>query len=95
LQLISLAFANFEFVGGNIFRGVTGLYGVLLAARIIGWGSPGSLPLPARTSPALGGDLVPRVQVLRTTMTIEVDSRRCRPSYDMETGSEDSLECEV
>jgi hypothetical protein len=46
-------------VGGNTFRGITGLYCVLLGARIIGWGSPGSLPLPARTSPALGGDLAP------------------------------------
>ena len=38
LALISLVFAIFQFVGGNIFRGVTGVFGVLLGAGIIGWG---------------------------------------------------------
>jgi hypothetical protein len=38
LALISLVFAIFSFVGGNILRGVTGVFGVLLGAGIIGWG---------------------------------------------------------
>ena len=38
LALISLVFAIFQFVGGNILRGVTGVFGVLLGAGIIGWG---------------------------------------------------------
>ena len=38
LTLISLVFAVFSFVGGNLMRGVTGVAGVLLGAGIIGWG---------------------------------------------------------
>ena len=38
LALISLVFAIFSFVGGNILRGITGVFGVLLGAGIIGWG---------------------------------------------------------
>lgn len=37
LALISLVFAIFSFVGGNL-RGITGVFGVLLGAGIIGWG---------------------------------------------------------
>jgi len=38
LTLISLVFAVFSFVGGNLMRGFTGVAGVLLGAGIIGWG---------------------------------------------------------
>jgi hypothetical protein len=38
LALISLVFAIFSFVGGNILRGITGVFGVLLGAGTIGWG---------------------------------------------------------
>ena len=38
LALISLVFSIFSFVGGNLMRGVTGVFGVLLGAGIIGWG---------------------------------------------------------
>ena len=36
--LIGLVFSVFGFVGGNILRGVTGAFGAILGAGIIGWG---------------------------------------------------------
>ena len=36
--LIGLIFSVFGFVGGNILRGVTGAFGAVLGAGIIGWG---------------------------------------------------------
>jgi hypothetical protein len=36
--LIGLIFSVFGFVGGNILRGVTGAFGAILGAGIIGWG---------------------------------------------------------
>ena len=36
--LIGLIFSVFGFVGGNIFRGVTGAFGAIIGAGIIGWG---------------------------------------------------------
>jgi hypothetical protein len=36
--LIGLVFSVFGFVGGNIFRGVTGAFGAIIGAGIIGWG---------------------------------------------------------
>ena len=36
--LVGLIFSVFGFVGGNIFRGVTGAFGAIIGAGIIGWG---------------------------------------------------------
>lgn len=36
--LIGLIFSVFGFIGGNILRGVTGAFGAVLGAGIIGWG---------------------------------------------------------
>jgi exosortase/archaeosortase len=36
--LMGLVFSVFGFIGGNILRGVTGAFGAVLGAGIIGWG---------------------------------------------------------
>ena len=36
--LMGLVFSVFGFIGGNILRGVTGAFGAILGAGIIGWG---------------------------------------------------------
>ena len=36
--LIGLIFSVFGFIGGNILRGITGAFGAVLGAGIIGWG---------------------------------------------------------
>jgi hypothetical protein len=51
--LISLIFATFSFVGGNIMRGVTALAGVLIGAGIIGWGPGWVTSLTGQTVTAI------------------------------------------
>lgn len=36
--LMGLIFSVFGFIGGNILRGVTGAFGAIIGAGIIGWG---------------------------------------------------------
>ena len=36
--LVGLIFSVFGFIGGNILRGITGAFGAILGAGIIGWG---------------------------------------------------------
>jgi len=36
--LMGLVFSVFGFIGGNILRGVTGAFGAIIGAGIIGWG---------------------------------------------------------